>query len=446
MNSTFQLDSHPDAESLNAFAEQALSEREREPILSHLAACSRCRQVIFLAQQAASASEMREVAAATPQLDRQAAYEFAAAMVPAAAATAGGASSEMPQKPRSWWSSGWRLAWVPAVALVGVVGIAVLVHMQSVKPGVEPEANIADNTPQAAPQSQPISAAPAPADEQAGVNRAAAEKMKPPVAAKKESARTASADALSAQVAPPPPAPVAVSAMSVSSAYLNSVTPLPPPQALGAEMQSKNAAMSQRAASPTATSRSQLVVNENSLKSTNGSSAPDAVFGTGSTAQTGGSAAQSAFRSATLGSFVSNRNRAAATTDATSARMTGTTPLPSGLRTVSIATAQHRTLAIDSSGTLFLSEDSGDHWQPVSHQWSGRAVAVRLQNGSKINGLVAVGATVAASEDKSSTSNTPSKSSVDAISAATAPPAVFEIVNDDGLIWISTDGKNWKAK
>ncbi len=54
MNSTFQLDSHPDAESLNAFAEQALSEREREPILAHLAACSRCRQVIFLAQQAAS--------------------------------------------------------------------------------------------------------------------------------------------------------------------------------------------------------------------------------------------------------------------------------------------------------------------------------------------------------------------------------------------------------
>jgi hypothetical protein len=54
MNSTSQLDLHPDADSLNAFAEQALAVPEREQILAHLAGCSRCRQVIFLAQQAAA--------------------------------------------------------------------------------------------------------------------------------------------------------------------------------------------------------------------------------------------------------------------------------------------------------------------------------------------------------------------------------------------------------
>ena len=62
MNSNPQLDLHPDAESLNAFAELVLPEREREQVLTHLAACSRCRQVVHFAQDAASASEMNEAA------------------------------------------------------------------------------------------------------------------------------------------------------------------------------------------------------------------------------------------------------------------------------------------------------------------------------------------------------------------------------------------------
>jgi hypothetical protein len=63
MNSTTQLEFHPDAESLNAFAEQALPERERGQIVAHLAVCSRCRQVIFLAQQAAEEMETAAPAA-----------------------------------------------------------------------------------------------------------------------------------------------------------------------------------------------------------------------------------------------------------------------------------------------------------------------------------------------------------------------------------------------
>ena len=69
MNSTSQLDSHPDAESLNAFAERALPERERGQIVAHLAECSRCRQVIFLAQQAIA--EMEMAAAPAARSDRQ---------------------------------------------------------------------------------------------------------------------------------------------------------------------------------------------------------------------------------------------------------------------------------------------------------------------------------------------------------------------------------------
>jgi hypothetical protein len=138
-----------------------------------------------------------------------------------------------------------------------------------------------------------------------------------------------------------------------------------------------------------------------------------------------------------MGSFISSQQMPEPRAEAMAVRKAKITLLPSGLRAVSIAASQHRTLAIDSSGMLFLSEDSGDHWQPVARQWSGRAVAVRIQDSLRTHGAVTADASVAAVEDKSSTSN---------LDAIAAPPTVFEIVNDSDLIWISTDGKNWKAK
>jgi hypothetical protein len=43
---------HPDADSLSAFVEGVLPEHERAECLAHLAECSRCREVVFLAQAA----------------------------------------------------------------------------------------------------------------------------------------------------------------------------------------------------------------------------------------------------------------------------------------------------------------------------------------------------------------------------------------------------------
>ena len=54
--------------------------------------------------------------------------------------------------------------------------------------------------------------------------------------------------------------------------------------------------------------------------------------------------------------------------------------LPSGLAAVSMAAKRgHRILAIDEAGTLFLSEDAGNHWETVTQQWTGRAVEVRTE-------------------------------------------------------------------
>ena len=44
---------HPDADLLTAFAERALSTKERESVLEHLAVCGNCREALALANPAA---------------------------------------------------------------------------------------------------------------------------------------------------------------------------------------------------------------------------------------------------------------------------------------------------------------------------------------------------------------------------------------------------------
>jgi hypothetical protein len=94
-----------------------------------------------------------------------------------------------------------------------------------------------------------------------------------------------------------------------------------------------------------------------------------------------------------------------------------TAALPSGMIPECSETIQGLTVAVDAAGGVFLSEEAGGRWVSVTKQWSGRAVAVRLQ----IKTGASTGATAAAGE-------------------------VFEIVNDQGLVWASPDGRIWKAK
>ena len=82
--------SHPDADMLSAFLEKSLPERERQPILEHLAHCADCREVIRV-----SAPPL-EAAAPTPS--------------------------------RSEWLTWPVLRWAAAAACVVVVGAAVTLH------------------------------------------------------------------------------------------------------------------------------------------------------------------------------------------------------------------------------------------------------------------------------------------------------------------------------
>ena len=94
-----------------------------------------------------------------------------------------------------------------------------------------------------------------------------------------------------------------------------------------------------------------------------------------------------------------------------------TAGLPSGMIPVSSETTQGRTVAVDAAGGVFLSEDARGHWVSVAKQWSGRPVAVRLQ--AKAGSSAGV---------------------------ADADAGGFEIVNDQGRVWASMDGRIWKAK
>lgn len=91
---------HPDAESLSAFSEQVLGERERGEVLAHLAVCARCRQVVALAREAADADNKR-------------------AAVPPRKTTA----------PNAWWKQ-WRLVWVPTAVVAAFAAASISVYIE----------------------------------------------------------------------------------------------------------------------------------------------------------------------------------------------------------------------------------------------------------------------------------------------------------------------------
>ena len=106
--------------------------------------------------------------------------------------------------------------------------------------------------------------------------------------------------------------------------------------------------------------------------------------------------------------------------------------LPSGLPAFSIASSDHRVLAIDKKGTLFLSEDSGLAWEMVMRQWTGRAILVRRKTRED-----AAPPAATAPESAGSTS---------VPDALSHPETVFELVNDQRELWLSADGRIWIAK
>src|SRR5215469_15666863 len=136
-------DAHPDADTLNAYAEQLLTGRERNRIVDHLSACNECREVVALSLP--QAEEAAVVAAAAPAAGRR----------------------------RFTWK------WTPAFGLAASVATLALVIVVVIE-APHKQAPFASN--------QPSSVAPATAAPAASATPASAESSEP-AAAELESAR-----------------------------------------------------------------------------------------------------------------------------------------------------------------------------------------------------------------------------------------------------------------
>ena len=381
MNSTPQLDLHPDAESLNAFTEQALGAPEREQILAHLAGCSRCRQVIFLAQQAAADAEApARVAIARPA-----------------------------QQPVSWFWN-WRLAWIPAAAMAAALALVVTFHPRHTSQVTELAKAVPlrdEALPTLVPREQPGAGAthmpaptlatnPAAGSAMFGARRGSSEKLA------QRPAPSAAFPAEPTATAPPSAETVEVQPTSMFSAQQETSAQSQPEPAVTAWQQEQ-----QRSSGAYSASANTSQVSQKSMRMEAYSAHASRPASAGSA---GPRVAQQSQSTPSASFDIGTQQQL---TGLTASRKAKPSMLPSGLAAISRATARNLTLEIDLAGALFLSDDSGVHWQQVAQQWTGRAIEVRAKT---------------------------------SLSGSITPVGGFELQNDAGSTWASADGKTWTAQ
>jgi hypothetical protein len=412
MSAKNQHEFHPDAEMLSAFVEQALGKHDRGEVVAHLALCGRCRQVVALASEAAGAES------APPHL--------------------------APARPRVWWKS-WGLALAPMAALAATAVVAVYVHERNVErsaemakleqqqadrsatppqPSAQPQAEVvppAPSTPVRAPTkareterpgaekhasvAEPDEKAAAPAPRAMSEPDSARDELAPP---------TAEFHGSMARVPAPPAAAFAPSLPSESQDTPPEIAMYDEERRLRAEEKvTEERRSAAKAAIPASESRSEGSSPESSDKAAvadeqlESQPAPPAIAGSLIGFGAGGFSASRA----------ANRVH-----------------LPSGLAAISDAREGPRMLAIDNAGALFLSEDSGANWEPVMTQWTGRAVLVRKRTKP------------GAAESSPPADKAKIAGGITGPEAASESDAVFELLNDQGQLWLSTDGMLWTAK
>ena len=97
-------------------------------------------------------------------------------------------------------------------------------------------------------------------------------------------------------------------------------------------------------------------------------------------------------------------------------------------------------IALDAVGNVFLSNDQGEHWEQVKVQWVGKAVGIMIapDHAQRLNLF-----SPSTADALQSTHGTIAKKNA----ASSVVPATFELTNDKGQIWVSSDeGKAWVMK
>jgi hypothetical protein len=399
MKQMIQLGAHPDAESLTAFAEQLLSGAEREQILAHMAACSRCREVVFFTQQMMEPEKLASVTA--PQ-------------------------ESLRPSPRGWFS-GWRWVWVPVGALAGFVGFAVVQHLRSgdisqpqMAQNVAPPETIRNATPaktlappqvhQQAPRREEekrMSAVRGRTDRGTEVTSTALDQKDK--VAQKEDKLTREADSLSA-VGPRASGGAVhemVTARAKSSAASGPMAQNQIQQQNNAQLQEQNYASDVSSVGTLSDSANKPVPASVPLS---GASETVAVQAEGISPP----ASRSPAAAPEIAPVPMSSQSLALSSGKLANLKKAKSTLPSELGVLSQATAAKTTIAIDTAGSLFFSEDEGKHWQPVNARWTGRAVLVRTRPAEAVT-------------ERRSRQHV----------------AQFELTTDKLQTWASEDGKTW---
>jgi hypothetical protein len=429
MNPTIQSGTHPDAESLTAFAEQSLSGAEREQILAHMSVCGRCREVVFLAHQAAESEQPSEV------LQQRS-----------------GRQQSRPPVARRWFG-GWRWAWIPVAALAGFIGIAVVQHGRRAAAPPQQVAQYAPETRSLRNATAAKSAeSPAPAQLQASRQPAANETRNELTAAREKENQLADRDGRvvdekkSEESKQKDMGGIGGSLGVVSSKGIS-----------GGASRGMVAA---RATSPSMGGPAALnqfqQQNMNQLQQQNNASQAQQASNAQQTQEVNDALRLDAVREADKPAYLANKpappplptsitetvnvqaepvvpvtSAAAApapqiapvpvagqsfglATETLAKRKTAKLALPGGAQPLSVASAGRLSIAIDTAGALFLSRDGSKHWQPIKTQWPGRAVLVRAKQSSLHGTLLSLNG-----------------------------QPQFELVNDKLETWSSPDGMTW---
>ncbi|MGB6688045.1 MAG: zf-HC2 domain-containing protein [Terracidiphilus sp.] len=405
MNPVSQFDVHPDAESLNGFVERQLPEAERAQVIEHLASCGRCRQIVYLVQDAAPAAEQR---------------------VPAVA----GEREDAGRKP---WRCGGGFAWATAAACAALAIFAVFVPMRKTARPAE----MAKASPPATVSSAVN--APIPAASAALV----------------EKSRSPNRQADARQLATKPPSPAAGSAGTLSGRDVSTRLAAPAiarqsrlkaiRNAIAGTKSSDEPLGSIAAGAANAPAQSpSLATHEVHFHGSAGAVGADALAAKAPPTAKSESAPEPASEAVEVNADqVQSRPEAASraqlqtiapAAQAAAEKNSGLTLLPSGLPVVSMVAAGRNIVAIDAVGSLFLSRDLEKSWEPIERQWIGQAVKVRIAQAPGTTGPLGSFAAQSGSPRP--------KASI----AASVSGAIFELVNDSNAVWTSADGKTWKAK
>ena len=448
-----RLGAHPDENLLAAFAEHALTSREHENVLEHLSTCARCRDVVFLAQQAfLEEVERSEVAPPRPVVV-------------------------------GWGRVWWAAAGVLAVLLIAIP-IAVYRHRDQRMPGVS------EGVASSARLAAPTIAEPGPAGDSISALQIAPAKPAAKVAVKRASPAVVEgrgeiagsvADRSGAAV---PGAQVTVRAASNGAARTAVTNPqgqfdvaaLPSGryqvqvEAQGfqtltheltiqpSERASLDAKLEVGAASQSVTvSAANAAVADSLVAGAAGGNAAGAKIENRDAANfplSGRSVAPApppppaavAAAPAAVGPVASGNGAAPVATftvkDGVVQRCLGTECaaqiLPVGARAVSAAASAQTVVALDSDGNVYLSSDQGEHWTQAAAQWSGRAVGLRIAPPAQTENMT---------QAKGAFTTRALHGAAVAKRAPTPPVTTFELTNDKGQVWVSSDeGKTWTAK